>query len=66
MRVILIPQKEVRPLKKIRKDKSADLYKTYITQPISQADSRQQNTGVAMPNDANVESNREWVEENKK
>ncbi len=53
-------------MKKKRKDKSADLYKTYITQPISQADSRQQKTGVAMPNDANVESNREWVEENKK
>lgn len=40
--------------------------KTYITQPISQADARQHQTGVALPNDDNVESNREWVEENKK
>lgn len=40
--------------------------KTYITQPISQADARQNQTQVALPNDINVERNREWVEENKK
>ena len=39
---------------------------TFITQPISQPDSRQKNTNVAMPNDENVELNRDWVDENKK
>lgn len=39
---------------------------TYITQPISQPDSRQPETNVAIPDDENVELNREWIEENEK
>lgn len=39
---------------------------TYITQPISQADSRQKGTNVAIPDDENVELNRKWIEENQK
>lgn len=42
------------------------LGKAYITQPVSQADTRQEKTQVALPNDMNVERNREWIEENKK
>lgn len=39
---------------------------TFITQPISQPDKRQEHTNVAIPNDENVEINREWIEENQK
>lgn len=38
----------------------------YITQPISQPDTRQAETRVAMPNDENVTINRKWIEENQK
>lgn len=38
----------------------------FVTQPISQADSRQAKTNVALPDDENVTSNKEWVDENKK
>lgn len=36
----------------------------YTTQPISQPDSRQEKTGVALPNDENVIRNKNWVDEN--
>ena len=38
----------------------------FITQPISQADGRQEQTNVAMPSDENVELNRGWVIDNKR
>ncbi|GEM_PF-3254163 len=38
----------------------------FITQPISQPDGRQEKTGVAMPDDANVDRNKGWVDENGK
>ncbi len=38
----------------------------YITQPISQADSREPQTRVALPDDHNVALNREWIIENQK
>lgn len=53
-------------MKRKKRQKSPELFKTYITQPISQADARQQKTGVALPNEENVERNREWIEENQK
>ncbi len=36
----------------------------YATQAISQPDRRQPKTGVAMPDDENVERARNWVDEN--
>gem|GEM_PF-2086117 len=38
----------------------------YITQPISQADSRTPDSKVALPDDPNVSMNRDWIIENKK
>lgn len=53
-------------MKKRKQHVNRKLGKVYLTQPISQADARQKNSGTALPNDTNVEINREWVEENKK
>lgn len=53
-------------MKNKKQHNNRKLGKTYITQPISQADARQDKTGVALPSDTNVTINREWVEENKK
>ena len=63
---ILTVTKEMIPLKQKKHRKSPELFKTYITQPISQADARQKKTDVALPNEENVERNREWIEENEK
>ena len=38
----------------------------FETQAISQPDSRQKGTNVAIPNDENVEYNKKFVDENKK
>lgn len=38
----------------------------YITQPISQPDSRAPGSNIALPDDPNVDYNREWSIENKK
>ena len=38
----------------------------YQTQAISQPDSREKGTNVAIPNDENVEYNKKFVDENKK
>lgn len=38
----------------------------FITQPISQADSRDPDSRVALPDDPNVSMNRDWSIENKK
>lgn len=53
-------------MKKKTTDKKYKITGTYITQPISQPDSRQPETNVAMPDDENVAINRKWIEENKK
>lgn len=37
----------------------------YITQPISQADKREVDSRVAMPDDENVDLNRQWSIDNK-
>jgi len=52
--------------KKIRNSKDGNMTGVYITQPISQPDSRQEKTNVAMPNDDNVSYNKDWVDENGK
>lgn len=39
---------------------------TYVTQPISQPDSRQPETNIALPDDENVTINKKWIEENQK
>lgn len=48
------------------KNKPQEVTSAFITQPISQPDSRQAVTNVAIPDDENVTLNREWIEENKK
>lgn len=53
-------------MKKKTSDKRYKMVGAYITQPISQADSRQPETDVALPNDENVARNRKWIEENQK
>lgn len=53
-------------MKKKTGDNKYKITSTYITQPISQPDSRQPETNVALPNDTNVARNRKWVEENQK
>lgn len=53
-------------MKRQQKPIHRKLGKAYITQPVSQADARQEKTQVALPNDMNVERNREWIEENQK
>lgn len=53
-------------MKRQQKAMHHKLGKAYITQPVSQADARQAKTQVALPNDMNVERNREWIEENQK
>ena len=42
------------------------LTKTFQTQPISQPDKTDPRTNIALPNDENVEANRNWVNMNKK
>lgn len=53
--------RESNPKKKIKKPITG----TYITQPISQADNRDSDTNVALPDDPNVAYNRDWSIENK-
>lgn len=52
---------ERKPLKKDGRMPSA-----YRTQAISQPDHRQDKTGVALPDEANVKRARDWVNENEK
>ncbi|MEG0546233.1 MAG: DUF3787 domain-containing protein [Oscillospiraceae bacterium] len=52
--------------KKLKTDEEIVVASAYITQPISQADSRQADTNVAIPNVQNVKRNKKWVEENEK
>ncbi|MEG1846469.1 MAG: DUF3787 domain-containing protein [Oscillospiraceae bacterium] len=52
--------------KKLKTDEKIVVASAYITQPISQADSRQPDTDVAIPNVQNVKRNKKWVEENEK
>ncbi|MEG1550682.1 MAG: DUF3787 domain-containing protein [Oscillospiraceae bacterium] len=52
--------------KKLKTDEEIVVASAYITQPISQADSRQPDTDVAIPNVQNVKRNKKWVEENEK
>jgi len=40
--------------------------RAFATQPISQPDHRQERTGVALPEDENVQRNKDWVERNEK
>jgi hypothetical protein len=51
---------------KPKKDKKRPITGAYITQPISQADSRLPDSRVALPDDPNVSMNRDWIIENKK
>lgn len=51
-------------LKNIRKPEGNN--QTFQTQAISQADHKQPRTGVALPDEANVKSARDWVIENEK
>jgi len=48
---------------KLLKEKMA---KTFLTQPISQPDSQDKDTNMAIPDDVNVLKNKEWVDYNKK
>lgn len=40
--------------------------KIYISQPISQKDTAQEDTNVSLPSDENVAAARNWVSQNKK
>ncbi|NLB37223.1 MAG: DUF3787 domain-containing protein [Clostridiales bacterium] len=52
--------------KNIKNPQKSNMTGVYITQPISQPDSRQEKTNVALPNDDNVGYNKDWVDENGK
>lgn len=52
-------------MKKRKKVNPLETKNAYITQPISQADRRTSDAGVAIPSDENVERNKKWTEENK-
>lgn len=43
----------------------APLTGAYITQPISQPDERAPDSQIAMPDEQNVDLNRDWIIENK-
>lgn len=49
-----------------RPDEPHKLTGTFITQPISQANARDEKTNTALPDDENVAENRDWVNYNKK
>lgn len=50
---------------KSQKNDKKPITGAYITQPISQADSRALDSRVALPDDPNVTYNRDWSIENK-
>lgn len=52
--------------KKLSKQENQQTAKTFETQAISQADSRESKSSVALPSDENVEYARNWVNYNKK
>ena len=49
-----------------KKKKDLTGTKAYITQAISQPDRREAKSGIALPDDENVERNKRFVDENKK
>lgn len=59
--VILLAKKQNKSTVQKRSESQA-----FLTQPISQADKRQDGTAVALPNEANVKRNKNWVDENEK
>ena len=52
--------------KKKNQEITGRIHGTYATQAISYPDKRQDKTNIAIPDDYNVEANRNWVNENKK
>ena len=48
------------------KKQKADTDGGFAAQAISKADTRQQKTGMAQPNDENVQKAKNWVDSNKK
>lgn len=57
-------KKDPKSKKKMHDQPPPEIIGINETQPISQPDSREDGTNVAIPNDANVQRNKNWVDEN--
>ena len=65
--MIDIKRKELRSMiDKPEKSKKIKFPGKFVTQPVSQPDKRQRNTGVALPDNENVILNKEWVDDGSK
>ncbi|MCR4614676.1 MAG: DUF3787 domain-containing protein [Clostridiales bacterium] len=52
--------------KPANKNKKIKCPGAFVTQPISQPDKRQKNTGVPLPDNENIIFNKEWVDDGSK